>query len=111
MFYCLSAVQLIDNQLIARFIIVKCTDKYREIYGLISKNVRIVIVKYTDKYRKMYALLSLNVRIIIWEYTGIFWGKIPFKLSGNVRMMALLNPYSTIGEYTDDFEVKTPQLS
>ena len=72
MFYCLDAVQLIGNQLVARFIIGKCTDSYRKIYGLISKNIRIVIVKYTDKYRKMYALLSRNVHIIIEECTSIF---------------------------------------
>jgi hypothetical protein len=31
--YCLEGVQLIDYQLVARFIIVKYTDKYQEIYG------------------------------------------------------------------------------
>jgi hypothetical protein len=58
MFNCLEPVQLIDCQLVALFIIVKCTDNYREMYGLISKNIRIDIVKYTDKYQEMYAQLS-----------------------------------------------------
>jgi hypothetical protein len=31
--YCLEGAQLIDNQLVARFIIVECTDKYHGIYG------------------------------------------------------------------------------
>lgn len=72
MFYCLESVQLIDYQLVALFIILKCTGKYLEMYGLISENIRIIIEEYTDKYLKMYALLSLNVRIIILEYTGVF---------------------------------------
>ncbi len=72
MFYCLEAVQLIDYQLVALFIIEECTGKYRGMYGLISRNVRIIIKKYTDKYLEMYALLSLNVRIVILKCTDDF---------------------------------------
>ena len=91
MFYCLEAMQLIDYQLVALFIIVKCTDNYREMYGQLSLNVRITIVKCTDTYRKMYGQLSLNVRVIIGKYTDGFYVEKGPQLSRNIRMIVVLN--------------------
>ncbi len=94
MFYCLEAVQLIDNQLVAFFIIEEYTDRYRRIYGLLSQNVRINIAKCTHFYLEIYGHLSRNIRINIEEYTH-FYRKMYAYVSRNVL--------TTIAKYTDNY--------